>query len=172
MEHTCGANAATKQTKARSKMKIKNDDYVMLGGAAEGEPVELTELELNLILGGYEPGYQESNPNANGWDLTGSSSGNGGDGGAGGQGGDPHFGGAEGAGGGGAGGGGGQPHNETQPYPTATPGPNDSWGNLLINSAINAASKIGEWYSPALDPTGLSFMPIPVEVLYPPRPQS
>jgi len=170
MEHPCGANAATKQTKSRSKMKIKNSDYVMLGGAAEGEPVELTELELNLILGGYEPGYQESNPNANGWDLRGSSSGNGGAEGAGGQGGE--YPGSDHSGDGTGGAGGGQSHPETQPYPTATPGPSDSWGNLLINSAIRTFSEVTEWAGPRLDPTGLSFMPIPVEVLYPPRPEA
>lgn len=50
----------------------ENDDFLVLDAASpEGE---LTDLELNLILGGYEPGYQESDPNANGWDLTGSSS--------------------------------------------------------------------------------------------------
>jgi hypothetical protein len=58
-------------------MKNDNSEYLVLNAAAadsNGECAELTDLELNLILGGYEPGYQESNPNANGWDLTGGSS--------------------------------------------------------------------------------------------------
>lgn len=35
--------------------------------------MRLSDLELGMILGGQEPGYQENNPNGNGWDLTGSS---------------------------------------------------------------------------------------------------
>ena len=49
------------------KMKTENNDFVVLdAGVANGEPSELTELELNLILGGYEPGYDENPDNDGG----------------------------------------------------------------------------------------------------------
>lgn len=63
--------------KERIEMKTENNDFVVLdAGVSEGELAELSELELNLILGGYEPGYneQQNNPNGNAWDLTGGSS--------------------------------------------------------------------------------------------------
>lgn len=59
-------------------MKTVNGDFVVLdAGIAGDESAELTELELNLILGGYEPGYneQQNNPSGNAWDLRSDSGG-------------------------------------------------------------------------------------------------
>jgi hypothetical protein len=145
-------------------MKFKSGDYVMLGGAAEGEPVELTELELNLILGGYEPGYQESNPNANGWDLRGSSSGNGGAEGAGGQGGGLYPG--LDTSGGGAGGGHPPPVAESYPSP---PAPDDA-GTVLFENYVGRIISAGDEF--IRDGSGLLSIPFLTDVIFPPKPQT
>ena len=150
-------------------MTIKNSDYVMLGGAAEGELVELTELDLSVIMGGYEPGYQESNPNANGWDLRGSSSGNGGAEGAGGQGEDQYHG-SDGAGGAGGGGGGdrGQSHPTSEPYPSR-PEPTSA-GEALFQNWVSRTISAGEsWLR---DGSQILSIPILVDVIFPPKPQA
>lgn len=164
MDVMSGASAATMRTKASNEMKIENDDYVVLGGAVEGEPAELTELELNLILGGYEPGYQESNPNANGWDLRGSSSNNGGGHeGAGGQGGNPYPG-SDGSGGAGGGGGYDPPPPVHEPYPSA-PEPPQAWDTLFINY-------LNRIIPSAADGAQLLRIPIITDVVIEPRPSA
>lgn len=148
-------------------MTIKDNDYVMLGGAAEGESVELTELELNLILGGYEPGYQESSPTANGWDLRGSSSGSGGHEGAGGQGGQPYPG-SDISGGGSGGAGGGPPPPVSEPYPSP-PAPDDS-ATVLFENYVGRVISAGEEF--IRDGSGLLSIPFLTDVIFPPKPQA
>ena len=143
-------------------MKSKNTTHWVLDSSESeciGEAM-LTDLELNLILGGYEPGYQESNPNANGWDLRGSSSGGGGAEGAGGQGGE-HYPGSD-PGGGAGGAGGGPTPAPHEPYPPP-PEPAQAWDTLLINY-------INRIVPSAADGSQLLRIPIMLDVVIPPRP--
>jgi hypothetical protein len=53
-------------------MNNEANGYTVLSmDASDGEQVALTDVELGLILGGYEPGYneQQNNPSGNALDL-------------------------------------------------------------------------------------------------------